>query len=881
MVTIDNQRQSTNIGRPNPNIKIEKKAEKEVYQKGEQAVYTITVSNTGNTAIKDIIVKETMINGEFDDTEGITKQDNNTVKIARLEVGEVKTLIYRYNITEKDEGKIENKVTVTGTPVKIITTSEGEEIEEPLEPITDDAKEEIWGNKELDKKSRIKVTKEAEKEIYKKGEVVNYTIRVSNIGETLLKDVMIKENLLNGKFEEKLGITLIDDQTVKIDKLEIGQSIELIYQYTVGDEKLIGEKVQNKVVVTGTGIIENPEDPENPITEEVRDEDEIEIIVKNEESADSTQLGIYKTDVETGKSIKGAVFGLYTAEDIIDQNNKILVAKDTLIEMATTNQAGYARFTADLPISKYYILELKPATGYIENTEKLEIDATSISSSEKEYCVELKVQNKKTDINIEKIEQMKPVEETEEKNKREQIEGAILQIQDGEGNVVEEWLTEKEPHNIKGLETNKEYTLHEVKPAKGYVTTKDIKFSINLDGSLNIEDIYTTEDAEIPTIIMQDEITKVKITIIDKETKDPIKDIVVQIVDKETGEVVYEFTTDGEEHIIEKIPIGNYEIREKDYPKDKGYVPIETEELTIKDTPEVQEKVIEQDYTKLDISFIDEITKELLPGGKLEIRNEEGEVIGTIDDTGIHTYVERLPAGEYTIIESEVPEGYEPIEKIKFTLKDVPEVQYVVIENKRLPFDLQVEKYASSVSVNEIKRIGANQAGQLVKVELDRKKIASQNVEIEYTIKVTNTGEVAGSVGEIVDKIPLGLTFNPSKNESYWKAEGRTITSTAFADRKIQPKESIELKIVLDWAKNEINLGEKENIVTIGGFTNNPGFEDKDENNNISRASVLLSVKTGMGIVLTKQILVVVLFDLIVIGILIGIEIAFIKKKTK
>lgn len=988
IATINNERQSTNIGRPAPSIKIEKKAEKEIYQAGEQIIYTITVSNTGNTVIKDIRINEAMINGEFDETQNATKIDSNTIVLEKLEAGEIRTFLYRYHLTEESKGKIDNKVTIIGTPVKIITTPEGEEKEEPLEAVTDDAKEEVWVDQFIQKtankktykagdvveytltimnpydeeienatiedekvlegsiiktskegitaedgkiiigsmqarekieivyqykipenyaentlintaklkgtihkkpitseevtttvdvkKSGIEITKEAEKEIYQKGEIVNYTIKVSNVGSTLLKDVTIKENLLNGKFKGKVGIVLLDDQTVKIEELKIGQSIELTYQYTVENEKLIGEKIQNKVVATGKGTIENPEDPEHPTIEEVEDEAEKEIVIKHKEANESTQLGVYKTDEETKEAIKGAVFGLYTAEDIVDANNKVLVAEDTLIERATTNQEGYARFIADLPLGKYYILEMKPATGYIQNNAKIEIDATTISPSEEQIPIKLEVQNKKTEINIEKVEKKETIEDN-----RVQITGAILQILEEDGKVVKEWTTEEEPHTIKGLETNKKYRLHEAKPAKGYVTAKDIEFSIHLDGSLEIDNSYKVENTEIPTIIMQDEITKIKITIIDKETKEPIKDVIVQIVDKETGEVVYEFTTDGEEKIIEKIPIGDYEIREKDYPKDNGYVSIETEEFTVQDTPELQEKVIEQDYTKLDVSFIDEITKNLLPGGKLEIRKEDGEPVITIDDTGIHTYLERLPVGNYTIVEVEVPEGYEPLQEVKFTLKDTSEIQYVVIENKRLPFDLQVEKYASEVSVNGIKKSGANKINQLVKIEVDGKKIASQNVEIVYTIKVTNIGEVAGSVGEIIDKIPFGLTFHADKNETYWKVSGNKITTTAFADKKIQPKESIELKIVLDWTKSEFNLGEKENVVTIGGFTNNPGFADKDESNNVSKASVLLAVKTGIETILTKQTIAVILLELAIIGFIVTIEIVFIKKKDK
>lgn len=987
-ITIQNQRQVTNIGRPNPSIKIEKQAEKKVYQVGEEVIYHINVTNTGNTVLKNIEVQESMLNGEFYQTEGIVKQENNKVTIDKLEIEEQKTLVYRYRLTEQDKGKVDNRVTTIATPVKIVLTPDGEK-EETLEPIMDEAQEEIWSDTLIDKtvnkkivkpgdlieytlvitnpfeeeikdaiiedekigaksvissskkgitvengkiilgnlqakekvqivyqyvvpkdykenelintaklkgtknkipivseevtttvavkKSGMEITKQADKEQYLKGEVVNYTIKVTNTGETELKEITIKEELINGKFDEKTGITVIDNQTVKIEKLERGQSINLSYRYKVEEEKLVGEKIRNKVTATGTGMIENIENPEQTIIEEIYDEAEKEVIITNQEEVYEQKLGIYKTDLETGDTIKGALFGLYAAENIVDNHNKILIEKNSLIEKVMTDKSGYAKFTADLPIARYYIKEIKPASGYKENTEKIEIDATTINSSEKEYPVKLEVQNEKTQINIEKIEKKERIEDI---TQREQVLGAKLQILE-EDKVIDEWITEEEPHNIKGLETQKEYTLHEAKPADGYVTANDFKFHILLDGSLEIEADNTIETEDIPTVVMQDDVTKVKILVVDKETKEPIKDIVLQIVDKETGEVVHEFTTDGEEQIIEKIPIGNYEIKEKEYPKDKGYVSIETEEFTVEDTPEVQEKVIEQNYTKLDISFIDEITKKLLPGGKLEIRNKEGNVVHTIDKTDEHTYIERLPAGEYTIVEIDVPEGYEPLGETKFTLKDTPEIQYVILENKRLPFDLQVEKYASEVFVNGKKQTGANKTGQLVKIEIDGKKIAKQNVEITYTIKVTNVGKVAGGVGEIVDKVPLGLTFNASKNETYWKANGNTITTTEFADRKIKPQESIELKITLDWTRSEFNLGEKENIVTIGKFSNGPGFEDKEKENNQSSSSILISVKTGLELVLTNQITALILLELCVIALIATIEIAFLNKKRR
>ncbi len=974
------------VEKPYSSISVEKVADKEVYRIGEEVVYTITVTNTGDTLLRNVEVKETMINGEFDEAEGIVKQDNNTVIIEQLEKGETKILIYRYEVPEETVGKLDNKVVATGTPVSTVTNPDGTEKEEVYDPVTDDAEEEVYVETVIEKtadkkmykpgdmieytltvlnpndvaienatikdekalrgsllrtskegitiaedgvisigtmeprekieivylyeipedyaeetitneaefngiiegepvtpsqdsttvevmKSGIEVVKEANKKYYKKGEMIVYTITVTNTGETVLRDVIVQEKLLNGRFEEQDGINLIDDQTVSIDELLIGESKSLTYYYMIPMDKVIGEKIHNSVTATGTGIVENPDDPDNPKEEKPSDENDNEVIIQDDHP-ENADLGVYKIDSETEEPIEGAIFGLYTAEPILGVDESVLVEKDVLIQRATTDKDGYAKFTANLPIGKFYILELKPIAGYIKNTERIDIDSTD-SSTGNEYRVTLQAINKKTVINIEKVEK------TDDLLTRIPIVGSTLQILDN-NNVIYEWNTDGNPYTIKGLETEKEYTLHEVEPARGYVTTPDIKFVINTDGSLTIDDAYTMEGLEIPTIIMQDDYTRVRVDIVDKETKEPVEGVVVQIVDKKTGEVVDEFVTDGNPHIVEKLPIGDYEIVEKDFPRDKGYVHFEPQDLTVEDTPELQKKVIEKDFTKLDVTLVDESTKDILPGGKLELRDENGDVVATIDDTGVTWYKERLPAGEYTLVEVEIPEGYETAEDIKFTLKDIPDLQHVVMENRRLPFDLKVEKYASQVLINGARVAGTdyNNLGGLVKVEVNAKKLNTQKVQVTYTIRVTNSGKVAGAVGKITDTLPAGLTFDASKNNAYWKAEGgNVITTTEFAKKVLKPGEYFEVQIVLDWQQNSFNFGDKQNIVTIGDFLNNPGFEDSDSTNNSAKSNVLFSIRTGLEIVLTQQIVAIVLLALMIIGLLAIVEIKILHKK--
>ena len=67
----------------------------------------------------------------------------------------------------------------------------------------------------------------------------------------------------------------------------------------------------------------------------------------------------------------------------------------------------------------------------------------------------------------------------------EELEGATIQIIDKDGNVVEEWVSTKKAHVVKGLKTGEEYTLHETVAPNGYSIAADTKFVLNADGTIN------------------------------------------------------------------------------------------------------------------------------------------------------------------------------------------------------------------------------------------------------------------------------------------------------------------------------------------------------------------------------------------------------------
>ena len=386
-VSYKNERQTVDIiGKEG--LIVEKVAEKKVYKPGEEIIYTIRVTNTTKYSIKEIYVTETMIEGKFEDisTDNILKTADKSVAIKELKPGESVELKFIANIaTPADKEKIVNHVEATGKVQE-------PDPEDPNKTIPKDIKgedeEEIYiATKEL------VIVKEALRQEYYIGETVQYVIKVINNSNSDITNVEVEEKMLDGKFVQTeeasrngSKVTLVNDQKVTIDKIEPGKMVTLKYEYTIskdtkvtvdGEEKVI---LANHVTVKGKIQEPDPNDPDKTIPKDIEDEDkeEIEIIIKKDEdeSGIGSGLGIIKKDLETGKTIPGAVIGLYAKEDIQSNEGKTLIAKDTLIEKATTNEQGRAKYTVNIPLGKYYIKEIEAPAGYKLSTEQVDIDAT-------------------------------------------------------------------------------------------------------------------------------------------------------------------------------------------------------------------------------------------------------------------------------------------------------------------------------------------------------------------------------------------------------------------------------------------------------------------------------------------------------------------------
>ena len=144
-------------------------------------------------------------------------------------------------------------------------------------------------------------------------------------------------------------------------------------------------------------------------------------------------------------------------------------------------------------------------------------------------------------------------------------------------------------------------------------------------------------------------------------------------------------------------------------------------------------------------------------------------------------------------------------------------------------FKLSLEKKISKIIVtnkNGTKTYNFDDTN-LAKVEIAAKDLSESNVVIEYKLKVTNTGEVAGYAKSIVDYIPSSLTFNSGLNNDWYK-KGDSLYNTSLSDTLIEPGESKEVTLLLTKKMTESNTGLTNNKAAIETSYNSLGIENTD-----------------------------------------------------
>ena len=419
---------------------------------------------------------------------------------------------------------------------------------------------------------------------------------------------------------------------------------------------------------------------------------------------EKAHVGVYKIDRETGKYLAGAVFNLYTADDIYDADGSLVFEAGELVATSPeTNADGTTYFDCDIPIrgeqygssirkdattnsGNYIVKELRAPLGYYVNEEPMEVtftyDGQAIMVLDNTYA------NKPTEMWVSK----------RDLTNDEELPGATLAIKDTDGNTVTTWVSTDEPHRVTGLHFGESYTLTEIRAADGYALANDITFRLiqksDEDGNhLEECEVYylTTKNIlfwkwddwkllDDATVIMQDDITKVQISKKDLTTNEELPGAKLTLTDEKGNEIDRWVSTDAP-HYMERLPAGKYTLTEVTAPD--GYAIAERVEFEVLPTGEVQTFEMFDDTIKVKISKVDITTNEELPGAELVIKDKDGTEIDRWISTNEPHYVEKMPAGDYTLTEITAPNGYKVAESIDFTVLPTGEMQTVVMKDAR------------------------------------------------------------------------------------------------------------------------------------------------------------------------------------------------------
>ena len=193
-------------------------------------------------------------------------------------------------------------------------------------------------------------------------------------------------------------------------------------------------------------------------------------------------------------------------------------------------------------------------------------------------------------------------------------------------------------------------------------------------------------------------------------------------------------------------------------------------------------------------------------------------------------------------------------------------------------YDLQLDKYISKVTVQNNKTVTNSYTDTtLAKAEIDAKQVNATTVVVEYTIRVTNKGDVAAYVKKIADYLSSDFKFSSELNKD-WYQSGNTVYCSSLSNEKLEPGESKDVTLTVIKQMKENNTGLVNNTAEIAESYNELGLTDVNSTegnkvkgeNDMGSADLIISIRTGQ--VITTVLLIITSI------VILGIAIYFVRK---
>ena len=245
-----------------------------IVDEGNELTYTITVINTGNVTLTDIVVTDTLtINGQADvvtleyngEDDNVTINEDGTATIASLDANDSVKLTATYTVPEGTAGqKISNTAVATSgdttdqpeNPVEVTVADPSVEITKALTSATRPG-DEGFNYDSTTYKAQV-------------GDQLTYTITVNNTGNTHINVVVTDSLWGNGVNTvyiggDTTGTSVADGDPVTIAMLPKEDSETITYTYTVQASDIGKQNISNTAIAS-TGTEEDDPKDEDTVT---------------------------------------------------------------------------------------------------------------------------------------------------------------------------------------------------------------------------------------------------------------------------------------------------------------------------------------------------------------------------------------------------------------------------------------------------------------------------------------------------------------------------------------------------------------------------------------------------------------------------------------
>ena len=351
------------------------------YKAGEPVDYQIVVTNTGNVTLSNIKVEDKLdapANADAkvtfgDMPEGATLNGDNSISIAKMAPGESLTFTATYVVTQDD---VDAQKTITNA---VAATASNPQDDKKVEPDPSDPPKVDPEKKDpkytVDKE--VKSTGSAEGGKYKVNEKVEYWITVKNTGNVTLYNINVEDKLTapgnsdaKVTFTDRAGGKLNSDNSVTLEKLEVGATAVLKAEYTITQADIDAQKTITNVATAKA---------KDPDEEEVDPKDPTPVPVDPEKK--NPDYTVVKSVASTGSAAGGKYKAGETVRyEIVVTNTGNVTLSNITVEDKLTNESN--------PGAKVTFTDLAGGTKNSDNTVTLKTLAVGKSVKLKaEYTI--------------------------------------------------------------------------------------------------------------------------------------------------------------------------------------------------------------------------------------------------------------------------------------------------------------------------------------------------------------------------------------------------------------------------------------------------------------------------------------------------------------